>query len=69
MIGEIDIYGVYVPALLLMLLIAFLVTTSIRRGLMRLQFYRFVWHQFLFNFSLFVVVLGCLVLLTRGWQL
>ncbi|MCL6692473.1 DUF1656 domain-containing protein [Pseudomonas sp. R3.Fl] len=69
MIGEIDLYGVFLPSLLLMLLLAFVITRVLRALLMYLGLYRYVWHHFLFNFALYVIVLGSSVTLTHGWHL
>lgn len=68
MMGEIDLYGIYFPALLVLMLGAFLLTSVLRIALTRLGLYRWVWHRSLFNFSLYVIVLGGTVALTHGWQ-
>lgn len=68
MIGEIELYGVYFPSLLLLMLIAFATTGVLRFVLERLGLYRIVWHRSLFNFALYVIVLGATVALTHGWQ-
>ena len=68
MMGEIDLYGIYFPALLVLMLGAFLLTSVLRMVLTRLGLYRWVWHRSLFNFSLYVIVLGGTVALTQGWQ-
>ncbi|WP_434628893.1 DUF1656 domain-containing protein [Chromobacterium sp. CV08] len=65
MIGEIDFYGVYIPSLLLLMLIAFAVFGALRHALVRLGLYRVVWHRSLFNFALYVIVLGCMIALTH----
>ncbi|MGC0151230.1 DUF1656 domain-containing protein [Chromobacterium vaccinii] len=65
MIGEIDFYGVYLPSLLLLMLIAFAVFGALRHALARLGLYRVVWHRSLFNFALYVIVLGCAIALTH----
>jgi hypothetical protein len=69
MLGEIDLYGVYLPSLLPMLAIAYLVCALLRRGLARLGVYRRMWHPFLFNLALYVIVLGCATLLVSDWHL
>ncbi|MCY1303610.1 hypothetical protein D9M69_426700 [compost metagenome] len=66
MIGTFDFYGVYIPGEVLMMLVAFGATAMIRRLLARLGFYRAVWHAFLFNFALYVVVLGATAVLTQN---
>src|SRR5579863_1508613 len=49
MIGEIDILGVFVPAVLVLMFIAYLVNLAIRTVLARAGFYRFVWHRSIFD--------------------
>lgn len=67
MIGEIEIYGVYFPSLLILMVLAFGVTAGLRILLGYLGFYKLVWHRSLMNFALYVIVLGGFVVLTRGW--
>jgi len=67
MIGEIDIYGVFIPSLLVLMLIAFALTGCLRFVLARLGVYKVVWHRSLFNFALYVIVLGATVALTHHW--
>jgi hypothetical protein len=66
MIGEVSIYGVYVPPLLLLVLPALLVARVIGSVLARCGFYRQVWHPALFDISLFVIVLGSLSFFTSN---
>ena len=63
MMSEIDLYGVFVPQLLVCALIAAAVTSFLRRGLAMAHFYRLVWHPALFDLALFVVVTGAVFLL------
>ncbi|MDB5412925.1 MAG: rane protein [Rubritepida sp.] len=56
--AEIDIYGVYVPSFLILMLGAYVVMQILRRILVRTGFYAFVWHRALFNLSLYVLILG-----------
>lgn len=58
MIAELDLYGVFLPALLVWALLAYPVTLLLRGVLRRLGLYRWIWHAPLFEFSLFVLVLG-----------
>ncbi len=69
MTGQLNIYGVYVPVLLVMMLIAYLVKSLLGMALTRLGLYRWVWHPPLFNLALYVMVLGALFTLTSGRQL
>jgi hypothetical protein len=62
---EIDIYGVLVPALLLWLIVAFVLSALLRRLMQRFGLYRLVWHRALFNFALFVCILGGVVYLSE----
>jgi protein AaeX len=68
MIGEVSIYGLYVPPLLLLTLAALVVSRLINLVLAKTGFYRVVWHPALFDFSLFVIVLGALAYYTRNWS-
>lgn len=68
MIGEVELYGIYFPSLLVPMLLAFVLTSGLRVLLTRVGFYRLVWHRSLFNFSLYVIVLGGTVALTHWWQ-
>jgi hypothetical protein len=58
MIAELSLHGVFVPALLVWALLALPVAAALKVGLRRAGVYRFVWHQPLFDFALFVIVLG-----------
>lgn len=64
MIGEVSVYGVYVPWLLVLALLALVVSMLLGRLLGRLGFYRLVWHPALVDASLFVIVLGALAALS-----
>lgn len=61
MIGEVSLYGIYVPPLLLLALLALVLARLCNWALARVGFYRWVWHPALFDFSLFIIVLGSLV--------
>jgi protein AaeX len=60
MIGEVSLFGIYVPPLLLLMLPALFVSRVVGALLARAGFYRLVWHPALFDLSLFVIVLGSL---------
>jgi Protein of unknown function (DUF1656) len=61
----IDIYGVLVPALLLWIIIAFGLSALLRRFMQRFDLYRLVWHRALFDFAIFVCLLGVVVSLSE----
>lgn len=61
----IDIYGVLVPALLLWIIIAYVLSALVRRLMQRFDLYRLVWHRALFDFTIFVCLLGGVVYLSE----
>jgi Protein of unknown function (DUF1656) len=65
MIGEIDIFGVFVPAILVLMLIAYLINQVIRTLLARTGFYRLVWHRAIFDLGIYVLVLGLVVIVSH----
>jgi hypothetical protein len=68
MIGEISLYGVYVPPLLLLALLSLAIARVLNRVLARLGVYRLVWHPALFDLSLFVIVLCSLSFFASNWS-
>ncbi len=62
MIGEIDIFGVFVPAPLVLMLIAYLINIVVRAVLTRAGFYRLVWHRSIFDLGIYVFVLAAVVI-------
>ncbi|CAB3661564.1 MULTISPECIES: DUF1656 domain-containing protein [Paraburkholderia] len=65
MIGEIDIFGVFVPAVLVLMLVAYLINLAIRTVFERVGFYRFVWHRSIFDLGIYVLVLGLVVVVSH----
>ncbi|HUA26788.1 MAG TPA: DUF1656 domain-containing protein [Steroidobacteraceae bacterium] len=55
---EINIGGVFVPALLIWAGGAFVLSSGIDRLLSCTRFYRLVWHRSLFGFAIFVILWG-----------
>ncbi|MDB5757340.1 MAG: hypothetical protein JWM30_629 [Burkholderia sp.] len=68
MIGEISLYGIYVPWLLLLALLALALSRGLSMLLARAGFYRLVWHPALFDLALFVIVLGALSSFFPEWS-
>ncbi|MBP2294543.1 DUF1656 domain-containing protein [Azospirillum rugosum] len=64
MIGEIDVYGLFIPPLLILAVLAWGLSGLLRRGLRAVGFYGWVWHPPLFDLALYVVLLGALTALT-----
>lgn len=62
MIGELSLYGIYLPWLLLLALLALALLRTLSFVLARTGFYRLVWHPALFDLALYVIVLGALSL-------
>lgn len=58
--GEINIYGVLFPPLLIWIGVALLLSAGLRRVLAALGVYRFVWHRPLFDLCLLVLLTGLL---------
>ena len=64
MIGEIDIFGVFVPAPLVLMLIAYLINIVVRAVLERVGFYRLVWHRSIFDLGIYVFVFAAVVIVS-----
>jgi len=61
MIAEFNIYGVFVPALLVFAIVALLLLLALKRLLAAIGFYRFVWHGPLFDLALGIILFGAVV--------
>jgi len=57
-IGELDIYGVYVPIFVVVAAVAFLLQLLLKRVLDACGLYRFLWHRALFDLAIYVILLG-----------
>lgn len=64
MIGEVSFGGVFVPTLLVLSLIAMVLALGLTRLLGAFSVYRFVAYRALVDLSLFVLILGLLVLVS-----
>jgi protein-S-isoprenylcysteine O-methyltransferase Ste14 len=67
MIGEVSLYGIFVPWLLLLALLALALSRALSLVLARAGFYRLVWHPALFDLALFVLLLGALSSFFPDW--
>lgn len=63
---EIDLFGIFVPALLVWLVLTYAIGAALRALLDRVGFYRQVWHPALFDLALYVCLLGSVVFLSSG---
>ena len=68
MIGEANIYGLYVPWLLPLALVALFALLGVQRVLARLGVYRHIWHPALFDMSLYVLLLFAVSWLSQLFQ-
>ena len=65
MIGDVDISGVFLPTLLVLMGITYLLFLVVHALLTRVHFYRLVWHRSLFNVALYALLLGAVDSLSR----
>jgi hypothetical protein len=68
-IGEINIYGFYIPWGCVMFFAAIGLAKLVSKGLARFGLYRYIWHPALFDFALVVIMMGLLFLVfsVRGF--
>jgi hypothetical protein len=59
---DIDIYGVFIPTLGAIALVAYLLNAILRRLLASVGFYRLVWHRPLFDTAMYFCLLGAIAL-------
>ena len=60
---DLNVYGVFVPSLLLGFVIAYVLSALLSRLFRRTGLYRHVWHRPLFDLAVFVCLLGGVVYL------
>lgn len=58
MIGELSLYGLYIPWILPLFLLSLVCARTLSYLLAHLGFYRLVWHPALFDFALLIILLG-----------
>jgi hypothetical protein len=66
MIAEFDVFGVFVPVLLVWTMLALAICWAVRRLLVAVGFYRLVWHRPLFDVALLVIILAGVTLAVRN---
>jgi Protein of unknown function (DUF1656) len=64
MIGELSIGGVFLPTLLVIAVVSFVVSLVLRMFIRRLRLYRYVWHAGLFDVATFIVIVWLVSMLT-----
>jgi Protein of unknown function (DUF1656) len=67
MIGEIDLYGVFIPPLLAWGVIALPIMAAARLAMVRIGFYRLVWHRPLVDLSLLVLIIAAIAAFLPRW--
>lgn len=68
MYGEFNFYGVFIPTLLGLMLLAYVCSSVLNLLLQRTGAYRHIWHPALFNLAVYILVLGGLFTLMRWTQ-
>ena len=64
---EIDLFGVMVPSLLLWAILAYVLAGVVRKVFARTGLYRHVWHRALFDFAIYVCLLGSIVYCSKEY--
>ena len=62
-LSEVNLFGVYVAPISVMMVVAWLVTITLRRIIVRFDLMRYVWHPALFVFAIYMILLSSIVLL------
>jgi hypothetical protein len=62
---DLDLFGVFVPSLLVWITLAYFLNRITRFGLYKSGAYRFVWHPRLFDFAIYLILLGLVLRLFR----
>lgn len=65
--AEFDLYGVYIPRLLVLMLLTLFVVIILRRLLAWIGVYTLVWHRGLFDLALYVLLLGAVSSVSRWY--
>jgi hypothetical protein len=64
--AEFNVFGVYVAPISLMMVGAWVATIALRRLVSRSGLLQYVWHQSLFTFAAYIIVLSSSVLLSAS---
>ncbi|MDX3978445.1 DUF1656 domain-containing protein [Shinella sp.] len=68
MTGQFDLYGVFLPSFAALALFAYGMFRLLAWALCKAGVYRLVWHRSLFNFALYVTLLGGFSIATNWFQ-
>ncbi len=69
MIGEFDVAGVFIPAIVIWALLSMAVGVVVRRILTATRFYYLVWHRGLFDLALFFILWGLVAFMANRFGL
>jgi hypothetical protein len=69
MIGEVNVAGVFIPAILIWALVAMAIGFLVRRILTLIGFYHLVWHRGLFDLALFFILWGSVAFMVNRFGL
>jgi hypothetical protein len=61
MIGEINVFGIFLPALLCLMLVALVIHMVLWRIIQLIPWYRVVWHPSLLELATYILVLGVVI--------
>ncbi|TFF25062.1 DUF1656 domain-containing protein [Jiella endophytica] len=68
MTGDLSIFGVFVPKLLVLALAAYVALVLLKKLLARLGVYRVVWHPALFDLSIFIFLVAAAANLAQWYS-
>ena len=69
MIGEVDVAGVFIPAILIWALVAMAIGFFVRRIFAMTGVYQLVWHRGLFDLALFFILWGLVAFMVNSFGL
>ncbi len=69
MIGEFDVAGVFIPAIVIWALGAVAIGAVLRRIFTVTRFYQLVWHRGLFDLALFFILWGFVAFMANNFGL
>ena len=68
MIGEFNVFGVFVPSALVWAIVAAIVAVPVRRLLDAIGFYKIVWHRGLFDVALLAILWAAVAAFAGGFD-
>jgi hypothetical protein len=69
MIGEFNVFGVFLPSALVWAIAAAIVAIPVRRLLEAIGFYKIVWHRGLFDVALLAILWAAVTALAGGFDI